>query len=451
MDDELAPDPEFGQVWTPVPSADSMISIISRQGLGPIRKVLDPAVGPFTFPAAFLRSGFAKTNDLVFDMFDLDERMVGYCKKRVKQEGRTHWRVHQADYLKTVVGSKYDCVIMNPPYIRQEDLPRGEKEAYAKLLELYYGVRIDRRSNVFALFLLKGMMDLRDGGVLCAIVYDAIANTKYGKKTMELLESRGTLLHSEHVESPFETAMIDARIMCWRKCETKEVELISQEASTANGLVAMEKLLSIRRGTSIPNRRLYVLKEKDPIALNHVPVLIKQHDCDNFRCTELDNVIDVEDNEHDRDCLLSRAIRMGLDSLPKKLTLHKVTGSLCFNYYIRSRPRHLVNVEGVYVSDNYYVSDVIGAFPVKAAWVLLNSELFIRRILDAGRPQGDGLTKLQCYEYKQALVPDWRILPARQIRRLLATADRLLSIKSDYFTVVNEATKIAKEVFNAQS
>jgi hypothetical protein len=97
---------------------------------------------------------------------------------------------------------------------------------------------------------------------------------------------------------------------------------------------------------------------------------------------------------------------------------------LLFNYYLRNRPRHLLN-SGRAFADNFY--GLTPRFPLSdlAALALVNSTWFCTEILTRARNQGSGLAKIQLFEYRQARLPDWRRLKLPAINRLAALGERL--------------------------
>src|SRR5699024_7423879 len=87
---------------------------------------------------------------------------------------------------------------------------------------------------------------------------------------------------------------------------------------------------------------------------------------------------------------------------PEKWLYHKkYSPPIIFNYYVRSNPRHLLNKNNLPVADNFYGISP-NDFPIKMAWLLLNTDIYLNCILSNSRSQGNGLRKLQLYEYRNA-------------------------------------------------
>jgi methylase of polypeptide subunit release factors len=80
---------------------------------------------------------------------------------------------------------KFDMIIMNPPYVRQEKI-NGliNSKQILKAHFADHGFKIPEKSNLYVYFFLKTLGHLKDQGVLVAITYDEcehmlLSNNKY--------------------------------------------------------------------------------------------------------------------------------------------------------------------------------------------------------------------------------------------------------------------------------
>lgn len=438
---------ELGQVWTPADVAMKMVKkalAINKC----VRKVLDPACGPATFSVALHKAG---ARGIELDCYDVDERMKEFTASRNTKLGFSGTTKLQ-DYLAdTGLAGSFDLVITNPPYIRQESIPHDAKNLYHKYLEEALGEAIDRRANLFALFLIKGIVDLVDGGIMCAIVYDAITQSGYGKKTLALLAQHAELLSSTSVQAPFDGVLVDAQILLYRK---RAVALPKSEKCLPQdepGCVPLETLLATKRGTALPVRKGYLATDGEPHFQHSVPFFIKQSKLEGL-VVEADAKAYLAESLSSNspavaEWLKERAGKNGVH-LPQ-VSVNAVRGQIAFNYYIRNAPRHLWNKNGVAIADNFYVSTTTECFPAEVAWLLLNSDKYLDRLVSAARNQGSGLKKLQLYEYRQVQLPDWRNLSKRTISSLRKVAIALINDGADYNSVRTTANKKTKGLFNA--
>ncbi len=444
---ELEQNQSLGQVWTPEPIAISMLEQCLK--LDPdIKDILDPACGPGTFSRALINM---KHTGVSLDCYDVDSRMVKLTNSIHKDAGLDGF-VHHKNYLKDkTLEGKFDLVIMNPPYIRQEKIVKEDKEEYLSYFEEKLNCSLDKRSNLFAFFLIKAIVDLKKNGLLCAIVYDAIEHTSYGKKTISLLNQHCDLISEKQIHAPFTGAMVDAKVLIYRKREN--ISLITNHKTNicdSNGLIELEQLIDTRRGTGFSLRKLFIAESTDSIFSLSTPFFIKQAKLKGM-IVEPDTFAYFIDPSHSeseiiKSWLISKASKLNIDV--KKYVYAQISGEIIFNYYMRTKPRHLWNKNGVPVSDNFYVLKVKGDFPAQVAWLLLNSELYTSSILLASRNQGNGLSKIQLFEYKKVRVPDWRNIPERKIISLEKIADDLLTVNADYYTVKSVANEAIKGIFN---
>ena len=435
----------LGQVWTP----ENIALEMARRALSfkpDARKVLDPSCGPATFSRSLKKAG---ATGLELICYDVDERMAQLTTE-VNHALGLSGEVRTKDYLSDQsLSGVFDLVIMNPPYIRQEAIPQNKKDTYHQYVSKMLESDLDRRANLFVLFLLKGLVDLAPGGVLCAIVYAAITQSGYGKKTLELMDRHAELLSSRPVQAPFQEVLVDAQILLYRKREHVLPRECQQPDRADDGFVALGQLLTVRRGTGLPLRKIFLAALTDLYYDRSEPFFVKQAKLSGL-VIDPDERAYLADTPHDPELKHWLRERAGAHNLePTKVSIKGVKGPIAFNYYIRNAPRHLWNQGNVAIADNFYVSAPVGGFPAEAAWLLLNSNSYLDCLVASSRNQGNGLLKLQLYEYKQVRVPDWRRLSSREIKSLSAAAMELIDNGAVYDTVRQEANRSAEVLFNA--
>lgn len=448
IDTNLLPNEEIGQFWTPNLVADYMASLICKYSNTKLETIIDPAVGPATFIASLYRKGILNQTTSIY-AYDIDHRMVDFSNSYIK-DNRLEGCSYNKDYILTKLPKekKADLVIMNPPYIRHEKIDAKTKLEYRNILWNNYEETIDGRSNLYIYFLLKALSDLKTDGLLCAIVYDGLRNSRYGQKALELLGKYGNILSIESIKTPFHNVIVDASIILIRKSpknKNKNEQLVSIVNNIPKGFVKLETLVNVKRGTGLLNTKVFMASQKDPcyeeacifikkqagikgLSIQQHPEKAYLFECETKVSPKLSKLLSSRVNE-----LINSGSQSGLKVLlenrsknPDRWFIHKsVTAPIIFNYYLRKRPKHLYNHNRYSIADNFYgvtpndISD-------KVAWLLLNSKVYCDAILENARPQGNGLMKLQVYEYKQANVPDWRLFSSEIIVRLSEIADNVL-------------------------
>ena len=405
--DEIELNSDLGQVWTPADIASKMIDEISKY-CNHKSRVLDPASGPGTFYSAFLQK---KLNFSSFDCFEIDQRLCDYMSTNFKS---TNLYIHCSDFFdKCKEKSNYDLAILNPPYVRHENISQYEKEKLQKLINSHNPIEFTKRMNYFGYFLIEVASQLKNGGVMCAIVYDSLDSTQYGQEIVRYLASIGRFITRETISAPFKNRLIDAEIMLWKKNDISEERNIQVDdeklLSFAKNYCPISELASVKRGTSFVKREYFVVAEPNR-GSSFIEMVTKQPPSIGLKVKA--NAFGLfESGTSDQDeiqlNILKQAIKdpkiISLKSLPKP-----VVGDIIFNYYLRDNPRHLLNVLRIPASDNFYCLKISNQRNVLPHWVMANSIQSKNRLIESSRKQGSGLRKLQLFEYLRCGFPDYR-------------------------------------------
>ena len=442
----LSPIQSLGQVWTPEPLARTMATECLKLNSS-VRNILDPASGPGTFSKAFFDVG---AREIDITCYDVDRRMAE-ATKAIHQKFDIQGAVYQKNYLlERSNHNNYDLIIMNPPYIRQELIAPSLKSHYHDYIQKEFAVNIGKRANLFTFFLLKAINEIRPFGLLCALVYDAISQTRYGLNTLHVLEKYAEQISLINVKTPFQGVLVDAQVMFYQKRQHC-IKIKNVSKKPLAGYTPLHNLLIARRGTGLPSRSLFLANEGDLFYDQATPLFMKQSTLKDLIVKPDQKAYLVnQKNKTEQDIVnwiyaQSKSMNYAL----KRVSVSKVTGPIVFNYYLRNSPRHLWNPHLFFVSDNFYASSTIDNFPEEVAWLLLNSSLYLDRILAVARNQGNGLSKLQLYEYKSVQVPDWRLLTSERVRDLMGVAQTLIVKNPTYETVRLTANQITRGLFNS--
>ena len=190
-----------GQVLTKPHIVELMLDLAGYSG-GRSVSVLDPGCGEGAFAvAAAVRlvrsSGVPDSFEDVADTIcgiEKDQRAVDICRERLRdaliQEGvaarlasklAKHWII-RADFLEYDFPNQFDFVIGNPPYVRQEAIPKPKLEQYRSSFRCFYD-----RADLYVAFFEKGLSLLTDKGLLAFICPDRFARNNYGRKLRALI------------------------------------------------------------------------------------------------------------------------------------------------------------------------------------------------------------------------------------------------------------------------
>ncbi|MDP1654281.1 MAG: class I SAM-dependent methyltransferase [Rhodocyclaceae bacterium] len=148
----------LGQVFTPDAVVERMLALRKRRG-----RSLDPAAGDGAF-----------------------SRRINACEAieidaTVAPEG-----ARVMDFFALPLTEKFDTVIGNPPYVRQQDIP---PETLARLDSVLF----DGRSNLYLFFIEKAVRHLRRGGELIFIVPREFAKLTAARKLNAFLYEEGDI------------------------------------------------------------------------------------------------------------------------------------------------------------------------------------------------------------------------------------------------------------------
>jgi predicted RNA methylase len=442
---------ELGQVWTPEDIADKMVDVSSKYINKKISTFLDPALGEGILLKKSIEKGLVdySTNVLCYEIDNdiLQKALVLKNKYDLKAEF-----INQ-DYLSSTVHDKVDFAIMNPPYIRQEKIDSSDKSKYLDTISRYLNFDIPAKSNLYIYFLFKALYELKSNGVLCAILYDSIDQSRYGKESLKELNKHAKIVESFNVKAPFKDAIVDASILVLVKREKRisTTKAFSDVRPTKNGFIQLSELAKISRGTTLHNSKVFIAETGEPFFDQARPIIKKQKYVDGLVVQEThperaylyssrDNVdreliewLKSESHQLEKN---NKTIKRRIKNEQSSWYEHKLyTPPIIFNYYIRDNPRYLLNIHQLPIADNFYGIEAYN-ISAKVAWLLLNSSFYIEAVLDNSRNQGNGLRKLQLYEFREANVFDWNNFTETDLKFFSKLADS--SIKNG---VVSDHTK----------
>ena len=405
--------------------------------------ILDPCAGPGTFFQAAIN---ANVPFLEFCSIEIDKDLKPILED--VQPSNRH-RVEILNFLGSFEFlNDFDVAMLNPPYLRHELL----SEEYKKLLSFFKersGFQYSRRMNLYGYFILATASKLKEAGVLCAIIYDSLENTSYGKQITDFLEGNGSILSRTKVYAPFDNVMVDAEIILWVKSKSSNFREFAEDelVNNHNGLVEIGHLARVKRGTSFLKREYFVSKidELKPFQIPFVTkqpleegLIVKPNSAAYLSSGDIEQdakILDLIRGKH-KDYRLEAASRL---SSP-------VNSAVLFNYYIRNHPRHLLNTDSIPASDNFYCIEPMQPERSAAFWFIANSSQVELSLIRSSRNQGSGLRKLQLFEYSKVLFPDYTKFDIKQLKHLNEISMMAASRNHDRETVKRDATQFLKEL-----
>ena len=249
----------LGQVYTKRRVADFMTGLFTIHSGA---SVLDPCLGR----GVFVRSLLDNTDYRITGVeIDADS----FAKFENPNLGRC--LLKQGDFFD--VEDESDGIIMNPPYVRQEEIdqlaPLGVTKQ--KLQSACGLMAISTKANLYMYFILRAIMLLREGGELIAIFPNSWTNTPLGRQFREQMLHHGSITRFIDVEGEaFEgSPMVDVCIMKFVKgtmplkrdrIRTKYGRLTIANHETLTFKQDEYRRIAEELCDGLPNNRLYVAK-----------------------------------------------------------------------------------------------------------------------------------------------------------------------------------------------
>ncbi|MFZ4680418.1 MAG: Eco57I restriction-modification methylase domain-containing protein [Flavobacterium sp.] len=467
-------DENLGQVFTSAILAKFMIGLL-RETLKQNSSILDPCIGPNTFFKA-MSENFSNCN---LKGIEIDINLITEeIKKFYVSPNRT---LINGSFFDLPFSEKFDLIIQNPPYVRQELLADGANSKE----NIRYNVSsilstIPSQSNLYIYFLLKSILHLKDGGAMVAVIYDSWLYSSFGKFLKESFLKLGHLDSIYHFKkSAFDDVEIGATVIKFVKDKNHKKSISYyplndlNDLRTYNGLNAnclklkQQELLTysfnnhsiinfksslfkelrtivsqpIQRGTSAVVNSHFIfskneLPELKPIVKDVSQIKTYTVNQENAYILAVNGSISNETKQYlesvkneilkapsQKFLAVKRDIETKSDWY--KINL-KATGNFIFNYYLRKNIDFIYNPNKFLSSDNFYILNIKNN--ELANFSILNSSFTRLNTLSNSRSQGNGLRKIQLYEFKEVKVIDINKLSEENIKKLELLGKELMNV-----------------------
>lgn len=467
-------DENLGQVFTSAILAKFMIGLL-KESLKPYSSILDPCIGPNTFFKA-MNEDFSNCNlkGIEIDISLITEEI----KKFYESPNRT---LIKGSFFDFPITEKFDQIVQNPPYVRQELLIEGANSKDS----IRYNVSsllstIPSQSNLYIYFLLKSILHLKEGGVMVAVIYDSWLYSSFGKFLKESFLKLGRLESVYHFKkSAFDNVEVGATVIKFVKDNNhkKSISYIPlndlNDLRTYNGLNAnciklkQQELLTysfnnqsqinyksrlfkelktivsqpIQRGTSAVVNSHFIfskneLPELKPIIKDVSRIKTYTVKEENAYILAVNGSISNETKQYlesvKNEILKTPtqkfiAVKRDIETKRDWYIINlKATGNFIFNYYLRNNIDFIYNPNKFLSSDNFYILNIKNN--ELANFAILNSSFTRLNTLSNSRSQGNGLRKIQLYEFKEVKVIDVNKLSELTIKKLELLGKELMNV-----------------------
>ncbi|MDF2157655.1 Eco57I restriction-modification methylase domain-containing protein [Algoriphagus sp. CAU 1675] len=467
-------DENLGQVFTSAILAKFMVGLL-RDALKSNSSILDPCIGPNTFFSAMTEDfAYCHLKGIEIDLNLITEEINRFYE-------RPNRNLIKGSFFDLPVSEKFDLVIQNPPYVRQELLSDGaNSKDRIRYNESSLLSTIPSKSNLYIYFLLKSILHLKEDGVMVAVIYDSWLYSSFGKFLKESLLKLGRLESIYHFKkSAFENVEIGATVIKFIKDKSHKKSISYYPLTDLNDLKAYNGLntncLKLKQqelltysfnNNSIINFKSSLFKElktivSQPIQRGTSAVVNSHFIFSKNELPELKPIVkDVSQiktytvNQENAYILavngsISNETRQYLESVKNeilktpakkfiavkrdiqtkrdwyKINL-KATGNFIFNYYLRKNIDFIYNPNKFLASDNFYILNIKDN--ELANFSILNSSFTRLNTLGKSRSQGNGLRKIQLYEFKEVKIIDFNKLSEHSIKKLELLGTELMYV-----------------------
>ena len=202
---------QFAQFFTPKIIAGFMAEWVLTDA-NEKENILEPAFGL----GIFSRSLSKHHPLLKINGYEIDKTIMQYAIHNIS-ELRCKVSLKNENYLTSTWDDKYGGIICNPPYFKFHDY---DNSTLIPIINKKLGTKLSGFTNIYPLFLLKSIYQLKEGGKLAYIVPSEFLNSDYGVEVKRALLKSGVLKHLiivDFTQSAFDDALTTACIiLCHR-------------------------------------------------------------------------------------------------------------------------------------------------------------------------------------------------------------------------------------------
>lgn len=437
----------LGQVYTKQMVADFMVKLFTIAGKA---RVLDPCFGRGVFVNSLLEN-----TEFTVDGVEIDRASFA----EFANPDKSRCRLKNGDFFD--LEGTYDGIIMNPPYVRQEELdklaPLGITKQ--KLQSACWMMNISSKANLYMYFILRAILLLRDGGELIAIFPNSWTNTTVGRQFYEQMKLHGSLTDFINVKGEaFEgSPMVDVCIVKFVKGKSEEthyqtmritqddrllIETVEQQRNeVSSNLVRLRNVANIRRGITTGANKFFVnpplFTQTHIVNILSSPKDFTGYTTKHCRQDKLFVIKSGDNLNEEEETYLENSARVILKE-GKPLTLKSLiddgqpwyyitvpeAAQIVFSYIIRNNLKFVLNEEKCNVRDNFYM--ISSHYDSLFLMALLNNYYVYQQLENLGKSYGKGLLKLQKYDIDEIKLPHPETIQEEDKAKLIKHTEELV-------------------------
>lgn len=461
----------LGQVYTKEIVADFMVGLLD---LPKSALIVDPCFGQ----GVFIRS-LQKANYFNLTGIEIDPKTYS----KIDFSAFTNCNILNLDFFKFDPQEPVEGFILNPPYVRQEEIDDMNILGVTKdFIQNKCGdFQIYSKANMYLYFIARCITLLKTGGQMVAIFPNAWLNTPDGKVFFSQILQRGTINNLIKVCGyPFMgNPLVDVIILKFTKdlkCQTKEETLIVNDDSLelvdgfrkiefqSLNCVPLSSIAKVRRGVTTGFNKVFINPPLDSKGAT-VDILSSPKDVQGYttkraRFDKLLSLSNIDNITPEIQEYINKSESLILEEgSPKTLvslindgkiwytiSLPEVS-DIIFPYIIRDSVRFILNDVKVIARDNFYT--IKSEYNSLLIMALLNNLFVFCQLEICGKSYGNGLLKIQKYDVDNIVVPNPCNISEGDKKALINCSKSL--IKTNEQKYVSEATAILAKYYKIEN
>ena len=461
----------LGQVYTKEIVADFMVGLLD---LPKSSLVVDPCFGQGVFINSLQKAKYSNLIGIEIDSHTYDKVIKGSLSR---------CNLLNIDFFQFDPEIPIDGFVLNPPYVRQEEIDDMEILGVSKdsILKKCGDFKIYSKANLYLYFIARCVNLLKDRGQFIAIFPNAWLNTPDGKGFYSQLLQKGTVNNLIQVCGfPFVgNPLVDVMILKFTKGVTgttkeetlfvKDDTLIIEEGFKqlefeSQDCVPLSSIAKIRRGVTTGCNKIFInpLLKSDE---SKIDILSSPKDVQGY-CTKgsrFDKLLSLSENipitaeietyikDAESFILKENSPKTLLNLIKKGKKWYSISipeiSSIIFPYIIRDNVRFILNDAKVIARDNFYT--ISSNFDPYLILGLLNNLFVFSQLELCGKSYGNGLLKIQKYDIDNIVVPNPSNIEETDKKELVRYAKSL--IKSNDTKYIIDLTKVLSKYYHIEN
>ena len=446
---------DLGQIFTLPIVAKYMASLLN---INKSSSILDPCFGNGAFIDACLDAGYTDICG-----YEIDNKLFNYVKQSYPQ-----LKLFNSDYLKADETNRYDAIIMNPPYIRQEKIDDLVELGISKekLRANPIFSTLPKTANLYMYFIIKALKMLNYNGKLVVIFPSSWIKARSGKEFERLINSQALIEKQINITGEVfqKNVLVDVVILCIKKTiEKSDREIIhlnlSDDVITPRIIQRSTKKLiatpvpfhiyaNVRRGLTTGANDIFI---NPPLKHNNeylISIVSSPKSIIGFSTTAAitDHLLWLhgEKKKFPKSVqeYLSQCKKMIISTQKPKTLYLKIqqhyswyelsdidSDGILFSYFVRNDMKFIMNTTNVLARDNFYI--IKPQIDRHLLFALLNNYYTFYQLERMGKKYGAGLLKLQRYDIEKILFPDIASISSSDKEHLINLSKHMIDNNED--------------------